>query len=270
MAAKHTREAMRMVERSRYPWSGFRALQALACAFALRGQQSEAEQTLARIIEPGCLFESPGRFERVLVRVFRQLSLAYRAMPLTEHITSLAGELSEVVRYDTYSLAPLCAMIELGRQTFNAAIIEQPVTILAEALERGVLFTSGWCFLIPRVLGIAAVLREQWDQANDYFQQAIDVASDTNAWPELGRSYLDYARMELLIGDFDDPKIVSEPLEEARRLCNELDMIPHAQTASQMLEQFYRPPVDDTDSREAAQEDGSPPPTHNGHTPRQQ
>lgn len=270
MAAKYTSEAMRMVERSRYPWSGFRALQALACAFALRGQQSEAEQTLARIIEPGCLFESAGHFEHVLVRVFHQLSLAYRAIPLTEHIASLARELSEVVRYDTYSLAPLCAMIELGRQTFNSAIIEQPVTILTEALERGVLFTSGWCFLIPRVLGVAAVLREQWDRANDYFQQAIDVASEANAWPELGRSYLDYARMELLIGDFDDPKVVTEPLEEARGLCNELDMIPHARTASQMLEQFYGPPLDDTDSRETAQEDVSPSSTHNGHTPRQQ
>ncbi len=267
VAQQHAEEAMRMVERTRYPWGGLRALQALACSLAWRGQQSEADQTLERIVEPGCLFETPSRLEQVLVRVFRQLLLAYRFEPLTEHIASLAGELTEVVSYDTYSLAPLCAMIELGRQTLNTAITERPVTILTEALERGVFFTSGWCFLIPRVLGIAAVMREDWDRANDYFQQAIDVASDTNAWPELGRSYLDYARMELLIGDFEDPEIVSEPLEEAQRLFHELDMIPHAQMASRMLEKFYGPPVDDADAREATQADAPPSSTRNGHTP---
>ncbi len=245
IAQEHAEAVMRMVERSHYPWSGFRALQALACSLAWRGQQQEAEQALDRIVEPGYLFSTPGHLERVLVRVFRQLILAYQAMPLTEHIESLASELAAVVRYDTYFLPPLCAMIELGRQTFNVAITERPVTILTEALERGVLYTSGWCFLIPRVLGIAAVLREDWQLANDYFQLAIDVASETNAWPELGRSYLEYARMELLIGDFEDSTIVSDPLQEAQRLFSELDMTLHAHMAFRMLEKFYGPPAED-------------------------
>ncbi|WP_089941203.1 ATP-binding protein [Candidatus Entotheonella palauensis] len=266
---QHAEETMRMVERSRYPSSGFRALQALACAFALRGQHLEAEQTLQRIIEPGCLVKSPSRFDHVLVRVFRQLILAYRAVPLTEHIASLADELSKVVRYDIDSLAPLCAMIELGQQTFNPQLTEKPATILAAALNRGVLFTSGWCFLIPRVLGIAAVMHEDWGQANDYFQQAIDVASDTEAWPELARTDLDYARMELLIGDFEDPAIVSNPLQEAQRLCHELAMIPHAHIAFHMLEKFYGPPVYDDADREMSREEFPAPSTRNGHTPLQ-
>ncbi len=235
MAQQHAEASMRMVERSRYPWSGFRALQALACSLAWHGQYHEAEQALDRIVEPGGWFAATGRLGHALVRVFRQLILAYQTLPLTEHIASLSSDLSEVVRYDTYSLAPLCAMIELGRQTFNVAVIERPVAILTEALDRGVLLTSGWCFLIPRVLGIAAVLREEWQQANDYFQLAIDVASDHHAWPELGRAYLEYARMALLLGDVDDPTIVSDPLEEAQRLFHELDMVPHARMAFRML-----------------------------------
>lgn len=264
---QHAEETMRMVERSRYPASGFRALQALACAFALRGHQTEAEQALQRIVEPGCLFEFPSRFEQVLVRVFHQLILAYQSIALTEHIASLADDLAEVVRYDTYSLAPLCAMIELGRQTFNPYITEKPAIILAAALERGVLFTSGWCFLIPRVLGIAAVMHEDWEQANDYFQRAMDVASETKAWPELARSYLDYARMKLLIGDFEDPALVSDSLQEAQKLFHELDMIPHAQLAFHMLEKFCGPPVYDAENRERSHEDFPTPSTRNGHTP---
>jgi hypothetical protein len=73
--------------------------------------------------------------------------------------------------------------------------------------------------------------------------------------------------MELLMGDVEDPTRVVESLQEAQRLFRELDMIPHAHIALQMLERFYGMPVHDTDHREATPMDFPSPLTRNGHTP---
>jgi hypothetical protein len=40
---RYVEEAMQAMLRSGYPWGGLRALQALACAFTLRGAWREAE-----------------------------------------------------------------------------------------------------------------------------------------------------------------------------------------------------------------------------------
>ena len=238
---RHAEETLRMVERSRYPWSGLRALQALAGSLAVRGLRAEAEQALEKIVQPGVLFDPPGRFEQVLVRVFRQLSRVYGSEQLTEYIAPLHDELMEVVKHDTYSLAPLCAMIELGEQTLMPAFTERPAAILSDAMEQGVLFTSGWCFLIPRVLGVAAVMQEEWEQAGAYFAHAIREAQQMEAWPELARAYLDYARMELLIQDTDDPTWVLDLLEHASILLNEFGMMPHAKLVFEMKDNILSP-----------------------------
>ncbi len=262
---RHALETMRLVERSHYPWGGFRALQALACAAAWRGLREEAEQTLEKIIEPGCLLASPGRFEHVMVRVFRQLVLAYRSEMLTEDVVLLADELMDVARYDTYSLAPLCAMIELGEQSLNPSITERPAAMLAEAVERGVLLTSGWCFLIPRVLGIAAMLHEKWEQAADHFLHAIRVAFEVNARPELARSCADFVSLAYFHGDLHDKRVLNL-LEQAKSLFSELEMLPHAQLVFKIQESIFdlqEASADiETDSTDLRH--WSAPPTRNG------
>ncbi len=177
------------------------------------------------------------------MRVFRQLVLAYRAEYFTENITSLCDELMEVVAHETYSLAPLCAMIELGEQTLNPTVTERPAAILADAVKQGVLFTSGWCFVIPRVLGVAAVLHGEWEQAAAHFVHAMQVADEAKAWPELARAYLDFACMEVLIGDITDRILVVELLENAGLVFNELGMGPHARLALRTKETLLSPPV---------------------------
>ncbi len=228
---QHVQQTLLMVGRSRYPWGGFRALQASACVFALRGLSEEAEQAFAMMIEPGRLLTSPGRFEQILVRVFRQLALAYQGKPLTEHIASLCDELMEVVAHDTSSLAPLCAMIELGERTLNPTVTERPAAMLADAVKQGVLLTSGWCFVIPRVLGVAAMMHGEWEQAAGDFVHAMRVADEAQARPELARAYLDFARMERLMGGVADPALILELLDNAIRIFNELGMVPHAHFA---------------------------------------
>lgn len=180
--------------------------------------------------------KAPGAFEQVLVRVFQQLVLYYRSEDLTENIASLCDELMDVVRPDTYSLAPLCAMIELGEAVLNPAVTERPAAMLAHVLEQGVILTSGWCFSIPRVLAVAAVMHEQWDQAGAHFVHAIRAAQEMQAWPELARTYLDCAHMVLIVRDLDDYTVAHDLLEHASIILNDLGMLPHAQMSLKMQE----------------------------------
>jgi hypothetical protein len=175
----------------------------------------------------------------VFVRVFRQLILAYQSQQLTEYIAPLHDELMQVSTHDTYSLAPLCAMIELGELTLNPAVTEWPAEMLTQALERGVVFSSGWCFLIPRVLGVAAVMHEDWEQAEHHFQHAMAIASYVNAVPELARTYLDYVRMLMVRPDRTEQHGAAEFLEQAKGMFHELNMLPHATLAFQFAETLF-------------------------------
>ncbi len=261
---RYALETMRLVERSRYPWGGFRALQALACAAAWRGLGEETEQTLGQIIEPGYLFVSPGRFEHVVVRVFRQLALAYRSERGTENTTSLADEVMDVVQYDTYSLALLCALVELAEQHLNPAIAERPAAMLAEAVKRGVLLTSGWCFLIPRVLGVAAMLQEQWERAADHFLHAIRVATQINALPELARACADFVQLAYFYDTLYDERILAI-MERAKTIFSELGMLPHAQLAFKLQEFIFNSLQDLPETETEVNHKYEPqPPTRNG------
>ncbi len=221
---------MLMVERSRYTWGGFRSLQALSCSLALRGLWDEANDALNMIIEPGRLFTAPGHLEDMIVRTFKQLIRTYQFETFDENIAVLANELMEVVQDDTYSIAPLCAIIELGVVTFNAAIIEKPAEMLVDAMQQGVLVSSGWTFLLPRVLGLVAVMRKEWEQAEEHYQHALRIGATMGARPELARTYYDYARLMMLRKDRGlDYKRVIEYLESANTMLHELNMLPHAQ-----------------------------------------
>ncbi len=263
---QYTRDTMMMVERSHYPLSGFRALGALAYASAARGRWDEASQALDALVRPGHVFASPSPFIRVYTRVFRQLILAYGSTFFTERIAPLHDELMEVVTHDTYSLAPLCAMIELGALCLMPQYTERPAEMLTVAVERGVVFSSGWCFLIPRVLGIAAMIQGNVDQAERHFQHAMTVATYTGAVPELARTYLDYAWLfGMNPADTGDGDRVREWLERGRWLCYERHMIPFAEHATHQLERIF--PEDYPEDPDIDQNGEEPPPhSSNGTT----
>lgn len=265
-ATQYARDTMVMVERSRYPWSGFRALGASAYASANRGLWDEASQALDTLITPGRVFASPSPFIRVYTRVFRQLILGYGSTLFTERIALLHDELMQVAAHDTYSLAPLCAMIEMGDLALMPAWTERPAEMLAVAMERGVLFSSGWCFLIPRILGIAARMQGDWDQSEAHFQHAMAVAAYANALPELARTYLDYAQLICLNPNTEDYTPARELLQQARWIFYERNMIPFAHLTSKHLEKLFpqqAPEDPDTDTNRNGEE---PPPSTNGTT----
>jgi tetratricopeptide (TPR) repeat protein len=235
MAERHAHEALLMMSRSGYPWGSARALLALACAYALRGAWTEAEDTLNRLVEPGYVFQEAGPIIHAFVRVFRQLvqTLSGRG---SEALEPLVADLMPAVGSDTYSLAPCCALVELCDLTATPALVEQPAQALSRAMERGVLFSSGWMYLIPRVLGVAAALNGQWEKAADLFHAAIDAATRAGARPELGRSYLDLAHMLAARGRLSDRQRASEFVTQAGVIFHELGMRPFAQRTAQLVE----------------------------------
>jgi class 3 adenylate cyclase/tetratricopeptide (TPR) repeat protein len=234
-AERWAHETMLMVSRSRYPWGGFRSLLALACARALRGAWAEAEDALDVMVEPGRLFEDAGRIVQTFARVFRQLSRAHSGSA-DEALEPLAGDLMKAVGTDTYSLAPLCALVELADLADSPALAELPYQALASAEERGVVFSSGWMFVIPRVLGSIDTLNSRWDAAEARFRVAVEVATRVGARPELGRTYLDYARMWLVQNDPSNRARAIELVTQASQIFVELGMHPFVRRAEQLAE----------------------------------
>ncbi|MGH8056354.1 MAG: LuxR C-terminal-related transcriptional regulator, partial [Candidatus Entotheonellia bacterium] len=232
-AEKYAQETMLMVYRSRYPWGGFRALCALACARALRGTWAEAADALDMLVEPGLVFEEAGPVIRAIARALRQWLRVY-SEAAAEPLEPVANDLMRAVGTDTYSLAPLCALVELADLSAAPGIAELPYQALLHAVEQGVLFSSGWMFLLPRVLGVAATLNRRWDTAEVHFQAAIEAAVRAGARPELGRAYVDYARMLAARGGGNDRRQAIELLRQAAPVFQDLGMEPFVRQATQL------------------------------------
>jgi hypothetical protein len=119
--------------------------------------------------------------------------------------------------------------VELADLTTAPSLAESPAEALGLAAERGILFSSGWMFLIPRVLGVAATLQQRWDRAEGYFHVALAAAECSGAQPELGRTCLDYARMLTARGAPGDQPRSIELLTRAGPIFHTLGMRPFAQ-----------------------------------------
>jgi hypothetical protein len=106
--------------------------------------------------------------------------------------------------------------------------------VLARVAERDVLFTPEWVFLVPRVRGLAAMMRGAWGEAETCFRTAIATALRTSTQPELGRAYLDYARMLVARNQADDRFRAQELLAQAEPICQALGMQPWVQRTVQL------------------------------------
>src|SRR5262249_43630844 len=157
LVERHAHETLIMASRSRFPWGAFRALQALACARALRGAWTEAHDALDVLVEPGRVFDDVGPTVRAFVELFRRWLRAY-AENDAGSLEPLAADTMKLVGTDTYSLAPLGALVELSEIAGTPSTTPPAVARLERAAERGVVFSSGWMCVVPRVLGVAAAM----------------------------------------------------------------------------------------------------------------
>ena len=242
-AERHTQQVMMMRQRSGYPWAGPTALPALARARALRGAWSEADDVLAYLIEPGQVFEDPGAAVHVSTFLMRHLvegwanaSEEVRAglrerltREVTDGITSGSGR-------DVYALGTLCSVVELAEMLGAPALAEAPSEILALAVERGVVFSSGWVCLLTRVLGVAATLLKQWEPATAWYERAVAEATRLEARPELGRALLGQATMLVARGNRRDRDLAADLVKRALPLFHALGMEPAVLAARTLAE----------------------------------
>ena len=224
-AEEHAREVMAMVHRSHYPWAAPIALFSLACARALRGSPAEAEDALDLLLEPGRVFEDPAPF-RSTVQLYRALVRAYSDPTKTPEIAVRERRRRGSDGFDISAVAPLCAEVELLSCAGTSGGVEHLYQALSLALERGVLFPSGWVFLIPRILGVAAKLEGNFEAAAAHFESAIELAEARNARPELGRAWLDFADMLIERDAEGDRDRAAKLLGRADSVFAELEMEP--------------------------------------------
>ena len=223
---RYAREATAMSEKAAAPWAARDARLARLSALALQGYWQAAQNTLHRLHNPVL-----GRAISGAVPVYQLLLRAYQSQALVEPLRPLATTLLKAQTSDPEWLGPLCGLVELGEASLLTELTHAPAQQLAQALARGIVMSPGWVCLIPRQLGIAATLREDWVQAEAYFQQAIDLATEVQAIPELGRTYLAYARLLRIRPDTCyDPRIAAL-LANAHRLFKALGMAPFVAAA---------------------------------------
>jgi tetratricopeptide (TPR) repeat protein len=223
---RYALEAMEMSEEAAAPWTARDARLARLSALALQGQWQAAQSILHRLHNPVL-----GRAISGAVSVYQLLLRAYQSQALGESLRPLATTLLKARTADPEWLGPLCGLVELGEASLLTELTHAPAKRLAQALDGGIVMSPGWVCLLPRQLGIAATLREEWAEAEAYFQQAIDLATEVQATPELGRTYLAYARLLRVQPKRRDEPRIAALLHCAHRHFETLGMAPFAAAA---------------------------------------
>lgn len=224
--AEESAEAtLRLVARCGYPWPGPFAAAALANARALAGRFDEALVALDLLLEPGRIFDRPGRAIQLFVAVLRELVRAWRDPRALDpaRVDQLAG-FARAARLDASLLSPLCALVELAADVGTPAAAAPALEVLALAEQRGVRLTPGWVFLVPRVLACGEALAGRLDEACVRFEGAVHVARGLGARVELARTLLDAAHAWRARGRNDDLARAAAALAEARALCRALGL----------------------------------------------
>jgi tetratricopeptide (TPR) repeat protein len=219
-------QAVAMGQRAAAPWAARDARLARLSARALQGHWQAAQTTLHRLHNPVL-----GRAISGAVPVYQLLLRAYQSQALRESLRPLATTLLKVRTADPEWLGPLCGLVELGEASLLTELTHAPAQRLAQALDGGIVMSPGWVCLLPRQLGIAATLREEWAEAEAYFQQAIDLATEVQATPELGRTYLAYARLLRVQPERRNEPRIAALLHCAHRHFATLGMAPFAAAA---------------------------------------
>jgi predicted ATPase/class 3 adenylate cyclase/DNA-binding CsgD family transcriptional regulator len=100
-------------------------------------------------------------------------------------------------RPDLRALAIDVPAAEIAVLLRDKPLAERQLQPLHELREAGVAITPAWPVLLPRLLGGLSGVLERWQEAEQSLNEAIELAEKIDARPELGRSYLDLARMRI-------------------------------------------------------------------------
>jgi len=225
--------ALAALERSGYPWAGVYALCARASAATHRGVWKQASAALRELVTPQRVFADPGAAVRFMAASYQALATA-RSDPRALDRAQVAGMIRSLarIRLDPYLLGAVCALGGACESLGDASLAKRPEEMLRLAHDRGVAFSAGWVFLVPRVIGRLAALDARWDEAEAWLERAIAVARGSGARVELGLSLCERARVRGERRDGRrDPQRALADLEEAVPLLEELGLRPTLRSA---------------------------------------
>jgi len=229
-------ETARMAERSGYPWGAFNAFPALACGRMLRGDTVGASQAIAHLSKSGQVFADPGPAVQLLTWVYRTL-IDVHAGAGREQSASLLKALAALRAEEEPEIGAVggfCAAVEIAHALNEPSAVAVPRSVLTRVYASGVRVSSGWVFLVPRVLGMAAALERDWDAAERYFCEATKLATHAGAPAELARTLFEEARMRQLRGATEDLEEIQRLASRARSLARTLGMHPLARAAGEL------------------------------------
>lgn len=216
---------------SRYGYSASLFLPALANARILRGAYGVAESAVDKLVEndDAELYAEGTWLHRQHVRAHAgqrdEVRQAVYARP--ERVTGQwPVALGTVGRFA--ALAEIADLIDVDLS------LDRVDSALARAAERGMVLSDGPVLLLDRVRAIVARRLGRVDEAEQLLRAGMSRASELGLRPELGRVYLDLARLLSGPGRAETSE-ASVLAELARALFDELDMPAFEQQAAELL-----------------------------------
>ena len=216
---------------SRYGYSASLFLPALANARMMRGAYGLAESAVDKLVEndDAELYAEGTWLLRQLVRAHagqhEEVRQAVYARP--ERVTGQwPVALGTVGRFA--ALAEIADLVDLDLS------LDRVDLALAKAAERGMVLSDGPVLLLDRARAIVARRLGRVDDAEELLRSAISRASALGLRPELGRVYLDLARLLSgpKRGDAGEARVLAEL---ARAIFDELDMPAFEQQAAGVM-----------------------------------
>jgi hypothetical protein len=99
-------------------------------------------------------------------------------------------------RLDVFLLGPACALAEACATLRDAGLARSAAELLQSVDERGIAFSVGGVFLVPRVIGRCVAVHAPLRDAETWFERAIGIARRSGAARvELARALLDRAQL---------------------------------------------------------------------------
>jgi class 3 adenylate cyclase/tetratricopeptide (TPR) repeat protein len=216
---------------SRYGYSTSLFLPVLAMGRMLRGAFGPAESAVDKLVEndDAELYAEGTWLVRQLVRAHAgQRDEVLRA--LMTHPERVEGRWPVALG----TVGRFAMLAEIADLTDTELSLDRVNRALARAADRGMILSDGPVLLLDRVRAIVARRLGRVDDAEQLLRSAMARATELRLQPELGRAYLDLARL-LVVSGRGATNEATELATLARALFDELDMPAFEQQAGALV-----------------------------------
>jgi len=180
--------AIRRMTYSKLAWAATAVFTCLAYSRALNGNRAGADEAISKLLEPGLVFERPRPRSFELYRTLIQIYAGQR--PDVES-TAWLRAIANATTPDYFAVLQACMQVEIANALGLDALPESVDYVLEEVEKSDLLFTPGWPFFLPRVQGLADLIRGRRTEGVRLLQNAIALATELGADAELYRALTD-------------------------------------------------------------------------------